>query len=194
MSFFPKEVAFAHKKLGNLVDGSKTSIFEHGLRVGCKLKLVLDKSSISAQKKQAIIIAGLFHDLLEDTDATEKEIVQLTNKDVLRLVKEMTIDFKDKTIKEAIAPLYFVSEECSIIKLVDILDNTSKSIFVVSANGIGWYRDFYIPLLQEYSLLIGYWEKNSKVYKIFFTELANEVEVKINELQNFLQIYSKHSA
>ncbi len=36
------------------------------------------------------IIAGLFHDLLEDTDATEKEILDIGGEDVLRAVKLLT--------------------------------------------------------------------------------------------------------
>lgn len=35
-------------------------------------------------------IAGLFHDLLEDTDATESEILEYSNKDVLEAVKLLT--------------------------------------------------------------------------------------------------------
>ena len=36
------------------------------------------------------LIAGLFHDLLEDTDATEEEILALGGKDVLEAVKLLT--------------------------------------------------------------------------------------------------------
>lgn len=36
------------------------------------------------------IIAGLFHDLLEDTDATESEILELSNESVLCAVKLLT--------------------------------------------------------------------------------------------------------
>ena len=36
------------------------------------------------------ILAALFHDLLEDTDATEEEIVALSNKNVLSVVKLLT--------------------------------------------------------------------------------------------------------
>ena len=36
------------------------------------------------------IIAGLFHDLLEDTDATEDEILELSNESVLCAVKLLT--------------------------------------------------------------------------------------------------------
>ncbi len=35
-------------------------------------------------------IAGLFHDLLEDTDATEEEILSLSNEKVLKAVKLLT--------------------------------------------------------------------------------------------------------
>lgn len=36
------------------------------------------------------IIAGLFHDLLEDTDATEEEILSLSSRNVLEAVKLLT--------------------------------------------------------------------------------------------------------
>ena len=47
---------------------------------------ILDKKGYG----EDYIIAGLFHDLLEDTDATEDEILELSNESVLCAVKLLT--------------------------------------------------------------------------------------------------------
>ncbi len=54
------------------------------------------------------ILTGLFHDLLEDTDATEEEIMCLSNADVLEAVKLLTKtenneDYVDNILKNDIA-------------------------------------------------------------------------------------------
>jgi len=46
--------------------------------------------------EEEVQIIGLFHDLLEDTDATEKEIKMFGNDNVLKIVKLLT---KEKNYK-----------------------------------------------------------------------------------------------
>ena len=92
-------------------------------------------------------IAGLFHDLLEDTDATEAEIEELGGKKALEAVKLLTKK-KGYVMSEYVAgikanPIAFA------VKAADRLHNL-KSAFVASEDfrrryileSIDWYMDF----------------------------------------------------
>ncbi len=70
-------------------------------------------------------VAGLFHDLLEDTDATEEEIVALSSKEVLTAVKLVT---KEK----GYIPSEYISrikenEIARMVKLADRMHNLSET-------------------------------------------------------------------
>lgn len=101
-------------------------------------------------------IAGLFHDLLEDTDATEEEILALGGKNILEAVKLLTkkenyiMQDYIKGIKEN--PIAFK------VKAADRLHNLKCAIYADDAFKIKyieestvWYADFdeEIPVAIE---------------------------------------------
>ena len=55
------------------------------VHIGFVAKYLMDKGY-----GDEYVITGLFHDLLEDTDATESEILALSSPDVLQAVKLLT--------------------------------------------------------------------------------------------------------
>ncbi len=70
-------------------------------------------------------VAGLFHDLLEDTDATEEEIVTLSSKEVLTAVKLVTKE-------NGYIPTEYISrikenEIARMVKLADRMHNLSET-------------------------------------------------------------------
>ena len=93
--------------------------FTHPSRVAEIVKTVTkDKNSITA---------AYLHDTLEDTDATEKEIVELFGKKVLSLVKELTsVMIKGDNKAEFLTKkMNGMSKDALLIKLADRLDNVS---------------------------------------------------------------------
>ena len=71
------------------------------------------------------IIAALFHDLLEDTDATEEEILALSNEQVLKAVKLLT---KDKTLPNEIYVKTVMENDLTRnIKLADRIANLREA-------------------------------------------------------------------
>ena len=114
-------------------------------------------------------ITALFHDLLEDTDATEEEILSLSNQKVLDAVKLLTKKkgFNMKEYVEGIKnnPIAFV------VKSADRLHNL-ESALVTSVEfkrkyileTVDWYLDF------------------SKEIKIAVKKLAESLESPILEL------------
>jgi len=70
-------------------------------------------------------IAGLFHDLLEDTDATEKEILDYGNPEILEAVKLVTKDGSDTaSYIEGISR----NKMAAAVKIADRIHNLSDSI------------------------------------------------------------------
>ena len=114
-------------------------------------------------------IAALFHDLLEDTDATEQEILELSNVDVLEAVKLLTKQdgYVMADYVEAIKnnPIAFEVKES------DRLHNL-RSAFCTSAEfkrkyileTVDWYLDF------------------SKEIRVAVKELAQSLDAPMTEM------------
>ena len=101
-------------------------------------------------------IAGLFHDLLEDTDATDEEIVSLSNTEILNTVKIMTKP-KNYNNKDYLGEIR-KNEMAFIIKGFDRLHNLRSALdadekFRIKYinETLEWYMDFNkdIPLALE---------------------------------------------
>ncbi len=185
---FKKAVDLARRYYKNKTDGSGTLIFDHCFRVAIKLKQIVEETELEKKEKESIIIAGLFHDLIEDTSISKDEIL-FFGENVLDYTKQMTLNFKNG-IKNAVKPLYNVDDEVFLIKLTDIFDNVSKSFFMIRKNGLGWYYDFFLPLLGEYKILIEHRRKNlknNKLKKIIYS-FSKQVLDKIKELNKFINL------
>ena len=99
-------VAFEYHHKQKRDDGK--SYFVHIFNVYQLLKLL--------NPSPETLIAGLLHDILEDTDYKEKEIKDNFGSVVLDLVKQLTNDTKTK-----IPPIK--SKQAWLIKFCDIIDN-----------------------------------------------------------------------
>lgn len=70
-------------------------------------------------------VTGLFHDLLEDTDCTEEEILKLSNENVLEAVKLLT-KTKGYIMSEYIENIS-KNEIAKMVKLADRIHNLSEA-------------------------------------------------------------------
>ena len=68
-------------------------------------------------------IAGLFHDLLEDTNATYEELVEISNKEIANSVKLVTKE-KDYVMSEYIDRI-MKNDMARMVKLADRVHNLS---------------------------------------------------------------------
>ena len=114
-------------------------------------------------------ITALFHDLLEDTDATENEILNLANKNVLTAVKLLTkekgYDMKNYINDIKNNPIAFV------VKCADRLHNLQSALETSAEfkrkyilETVNWYLDF------------------SKDIKVAVKKLAESLDTPILEL------------
>ncbi|HHW68994.1 MAG TPA: bifunctional (p)ppGpp synthetase/guanosine-3',5'-bis(diphosphate) 3'-pyrophosphohydrolase, partial [Tenericutes bacterium] len=92
-------------------------------------------------------IVGYMHDLLEDTDTTEEEIINLTNKDILECIKLLTK--KEGYIMEEYINNIANNEMAKIVKIVDRLHNLSELKFAnieFQKKYISETNKYFIPL------------------------------------------------
>jgi (p)ppGpp synthase/HD superfamily hydrolase len=79
-----------------------------------------------------MVAAAALHDVLEDTDCPESDILELVGPEVLELVKELTNISKATEAKRAERKrmdrdrLATVSKETKLIKLIDRIDNLNE--------------------------------------------------------------------
>ena len=115
-------LTFAFAKYGSLKRSSKDIPYViHPIRI----ITILHAAGFNEFDHEDIMIAALFHDLLEDTDIDLKEIEDQFGKKIGEIVVELTIPKgtigreKDKWLEEFVIK----SKSAKIIKLADRIDN-----------------------------------------------------------------------
>lgn len=113
-----KAIILASAKFATCHDLIKPTLL-HAVRVGSWLYFHGYETNI--------VIAGFLHDIIEDTDVTEQEIVEDFGAEVANIVKANTKDTKIHEKKtrneELIKRCLETSEKAAIVKAADILDN-----------------------------------------------------------------------
>lgn len=89
-------------------------------------------------------VAGLFHDLLEDTDATYEELLELSNVNVVNAVKLVTKE-QDYQMEDYINRIE-QNEIAKMVKLADRLHNLSEAHFASDK----WINKYVIETKQWY--------------------------------------------
>ena len=98
-------------------------------------------------------IAALFHDLLEDTDATEEEILRLGNEGILAAVKLLTkekgydmAEYIDAIKKNEIAFAVKSADRLHNLRCALVTDAEFKRKYILET--VDWYLDFS-PEIKE---------------------------------------------
>jgi len=117
---FNKTLEYAKDKHeGQTRRGTGEPYIVHPIRVA--------KKALELNLSQEIVIAGLLHDVIEDTDSTFQEIYNIFGGDIVIIVKNLTSD--EDMIKTLGKNDYLkfkmknMDEESFILKLIDRLDN-----------------------------------------------------------------------
>ncbi len=100
---------------------------------------ILDKKGFSKEYQ----IVGLFHDLLEDTDTTYEELVQISNKKIADTVRLLTKE-KGYVMSEYINRI-MKNEMARMVKLADRLHNLSETHFASEK-----FKERYIKETEEW--------------------------------------------
>ena len=112
-----KAIEFMKQKHGNQKRKQGTPYYTHPLAVAELLK----QKGFSEEYQ----LAGLFHDLLEDTDATRDEIISLSNEKVFEAV-DLVTKYPGYKMSEYIANIKS-NEIARAVKIADRIHNLSES-------------------------------------------------------------------
>lgn len=142
---FSDALIFATKKHKNQIRKDGTPYILHPIRVAMDLK----DYGLEYQ------IAALFHDLLEDTDATEEDILKYSNNNVLEAVKLVTKPNGKYNSKKYIENI-LKNPISKAVKMADRIDNLRDSCFAnidfqgrYILNTKTYYKGKFGPLLDE---------------------------------------------
>lgn len=152
---FVSVINYSKKVLDGVNDPVGDSIFEHSLRVFFNLYKSLSNQSFNDTQLQIVsdlLSASLLHDVIEDTDTHYEEIVKEFGKGVARCVKDLTTDFSNDPAA-SVAYLATIEPTHYLVKIADMLDNTRKTLFYISVNGVDWYENFFFPLINKYQAM-----------------------------------------
>lgn len=103
--------------------------------------LILESKGFS----QDYLISAIFHDLLEDTDAAEEEIILISNPEILQSVKLVTKE-TGYNMPDYIMRIYN-NEMARMVKLADRLDNLRGAILTDKT-----FRKKYAEETKQYYL------------------------------------------
>ena len=124
------------------------------------------------------IITGLFHDLLEDTDATEEEIEQIGGKDVLEAVKLLTKkkgyvmeDYVSGIRKNPIARAVKAADRLHNLRCAVCTDDDFKRRYVLES--IDWYLDLDPEIPQAVKALAKSMEKPIKDLPLIYDPIES---------------------
>jgi guanosine-3',5'-bis(diphosphate) 3'-pyrophosphohydrolase len=115
-----------------------------------------------------ILCAALLHDVIEDTETTEEELIAHFGKKVASIVKEVSDDKslpKDVRKRKQVEHTPFASHEAKLVKLADKICNVRD---ILSSPPTGWdlkRRQEYFAWAQ--AVVLGIRGTNSKMEKVF---------------------------
>ena len=104
--------------------------------------------------RERICLAALGHDLYEDTKVTRADIEKQFGDDVAGWIQGMTND-GDADRKAYLARMAAAPEEVRLIKLADVLENTTSVSYAIPDMGIEWVQGVFLPIATEMHDLLG---------------------------------------
>jgi (p)ppGpp synthase/HD superfamily hydrolase len=139
---FEEAVRFLSEKMPDVNDLPKPTLL-HSIRVGIYL--------YNHKYSSSVCIAGLLHDLIEDSDVTIENIENKFGSNIALLVKANTKNEdlpEEKRYEELLKRCIESGENASIIKAADIIDNLNAYRKIKSDEGIKNMLNFGTILLE----------------------------------------------
>lgn len=132
-SYFEKAVRMLCEYMPSDDELSKPTLF-HSIRTGIYL--------YERDYGQDIVLAGLLHDIIEDTNLTEQQIKDDFGKTVLEIIlansKDKTIKDQTDRINELVKRCIKNGEEALIVKAADVIDNFRYFTKIKNPEGINY--------------------------------------------------------
>lgn len=131
----------------------------------------------NAKYPEEIVVAGMLHDILEDSDATEQEIESIFGINILQLVKAVSSIDKSIPWRErkqlAIDSVKQLTEEEAAVAIAEKIQNLNAMAYVIQNNGEdAWFgnganKSDQLWFYEKYFWEIKQYHPNSKLFKEF---------------------------
>ncbi len=162
-------------------------VWHHLLRVSKLLGYILNTTREgSAKERQIIIKSALGHDLLEDTNAKEKEIIKVFTHRGLELVNGMTNTLGDYNHSPYIRRVSRDEEAVRLIKLSDLCDNFTGVAYALTLLGEKWTKSFFLPIVMPMyrALKKTKFRRYNKSAKLLFLLIESSINLLDNEMRH----------
>ncbi|MEK7516359.1 MAG: HD domain-containing protein [Patescibacteria group bacterium] len=132
--------------------GGYVPTWHHLDRVSRLLESVLwETGEGTEEEREAIALAGLGHDILEDTEVSDEEVRRQFGDRAFQLISGMTNKWGDKNTGPYIENMCRSEESVRLIKLSDLYDNCTSAAQCLFTLGTTWAREFLIPIVKPMS-------------------------------------------
>lgn len=129
-------------------DGSVPAWY-HLARVSFVLERVLAETGEgTAEEREAIALAALGHDSLEDTDVEPKELEKRFGARGLQLIEGMTNRLGDDDHGPYVRQVAAAEEAVRLIKLADLYDNLTGVTYDLFVLGSKWTDEWFRPIVE----------------------------------------------
>ena len=134
-----------------LHEGQKRSggvpTFHHLARVSRVLEVTLcETGEGTREEREAMILASLGHDAIEDTPVTADELRPVFGDRAVELIQGMTNTIGDHDHGPYIRQVTAAEEAVRVIKWSDLYDNTTGVVYNLFDLGVPWAESFYLPI------------------------------------------------
>lgn len=188
---FKTAVAFIRHKHKGQIRSGKSPAWHHLVRVSSALDFILTKHKEgSVKERRTITLAALGHDILEDTDANEKELVAVFGTRGLTLIKGMTNRWGDKHAAPYVAQVVRSEEAVRLIKLADLYDNIAHVTFNMGLLGTRWATSYFLPIVRPMQRALI--RTRFSRYRKSAAELIALVEAASRLLDRELESFQRH--
>lgn len=136
----------------------------HPLRVLTILRSV----GFTEIKDQDLMIATLFHDLIEDTDVTKQDIKTRFGEKIASIAKELTKS-KNQTKEQYLLSFKDGSDEAKIIKMADRIDN------LLDMDISNWTNEKKVNYTEQAKLILNHCGNANKQLASLLNQIINKI-------------------
>ncbi len=146
--------------MNKLIKASRFAAVAHGLkeRKGKQVAYISHPMAVALLLQKAgadedVVIAGILHDTIEDTDVTYEDIEREFGKDVADMVNHVTEQDKSRSWVErkqkALEHVSEMSEEAVMVKSADVLHNMTEQLEDYKIAGDSMFENFNAGKQQQ---------------------------------------------
>jgi hypothetical protein len=99
-------------------------------------------------EREAMAIAALGHDALEDTPATPADLLPVFGERCVTLIQGMTNPLGDHDHGPYVEQVAAAEEAVRLIKLSDLYDNTTGVVYCLFDLGVAWTEGFFLHVTR----------------------------------------------